>query len=104
SVLMEFGSCLEQSRSADSENGPWSEWVPASDAGKLLHEPKPYVQFRIVSEGEALIASVTVHFEDMPTATLLKDGLTPNAMYCFRTFGDRVIIANGYDPLMAWDG
>jgi len=101
---MEFGSCLEQSRSADSENGPWSEWVPASDAGKLLHEPKPYVQFRIVSEGEALIASVTVHFEDMPTATLLKDGLTPNAMYCFRTFGDRVIIANGYDPLMAWDG
>ena len=104
SVLTESGSYLVQSRSADSENGLWSDWIPASDVGKLLHEPKPYVQLRIVGVGGAVITSVTMYFDGMPTATLLKDGLTPNAMYCFRTFGDRVIIANGYDPLMAWDG
>ena len=105
SVEIESGSVSVFSRSAPADNGPWTSWVPAASDGKLLHEADNFVQLRLATFATGVVVkSITVIFDASPNATLLKDELTPNSIYCFKTFRNTLLIANGNDPLQKWDG
>ncbi len=105
SVEIESGSVSVFSRSAPADNGPWTDWVPVASDGKLLHEADNFVQLRLATFATGVVVkSITVIFDASPNATLLKDELTPNSIYCFKTFRNTLLIANGNDPLQKWDG
>lgn len=98
------GAVEVSSASAPTADGPWTAFVPADTDGKLLHTPDNFVKIKVEPSKGSVVDKVLLRFDASPQAVLLKDGLTPNSRYCFKTFKDLAIIANGKDALLKWDG
>ena len=73
--------------------------------GTLVHPENNYVQIALEIIGvKPIINDFTLSFDGAPTATTLLTGLATGAEYSFTTLKDVLIIANGKDTPMSWDG
>ena len=99
------GQIITYSRSASSSGGTFSPWAVALADGTLMHPENNFVQLLLVLTGsDVLVGDITLVFDGEAETTLIASDLTPGAQYKFTTLRDKVLIANGKDPLKKWDG
>jgi len=99
------GQIIMYSRSASSSGGTFSPWAVALADGTLMHPENNFVQLLLVLTGsDVMVDDITLVFDGEAETTLIASDLTPGAQYKFTTLRDKVLIANGKDPLKKWDG
>lgn len=99
------GALIVQSRKKNTLEEEWSRWYNSEADGTLTDGGGNFVQIRVLFSGYgSKVNEATLSFDGTPAATLLQSGLTPGAVYSFTTLRDKLIVANGKDAAMKWDG
>ena len=104
--LSSGGDILQiHSRSRAAEGSPWSPWTLVDITGKMLDGGNKFFQLRaFFTGGGSRLQELTAFFDGEASTTLLNSGLAPNAPYQFAVLRDRLLIANGVNRLLRWDG
>jgi len=99
------GKVVAYSRSKANSGDTFGAWTVALADGTLMHVANNFVQIMLILSGSNVtIDELTLVFDGQATTTLIGSSLTPGAQYKFTTLRDKLIIANGKDPLKKWDG
>jgi hypothetical protein len=99
------GKVVIYSRSRAGSTGDFSAWFVALADGTLMHPANSFVQIMLVLTGSNVtIKDITMVMDGAAQTTLIGSELTPGAQYKFTTLRDKLIIANGKDPIKKWDG
>jgi hypothetical protein len=93
--------------SADGVN--WSNWYSQINGGTASAPPEPYSQIRFILQeisnaGSPNVSTATVSYAGNPSAAVIKAGMAPASKYFFGQLQDTMIVFNGADIPVSYDG
>jgi len=87
----------------------WSPWYDQVNNEYSAAPPQPYAQVRFIFQelqnaGTPVLHEAMVIYEGRPTAEVLKSGLSYSSFYSFAQLVDKMVICNGVDKPLKYDG
>ena len=92
-----------------SDGISWSPWYDQVNNEYSAAPPNPYAQVRFILQelnnaGTPILHEASIIYEGQPTAEVLKSGLSYSTYYSFAQLVDKMVICNGVDYPMKYDG
>lgn len=101
------GNAIMFSRSGDTNtvDGTWTDWARVFADGSLTHIPADFIQLLVVLVGsEVILNSIDISFDGESLAIPFVWSLAPNTPLYSTTLSDKLVLSNGVDPMLTWDG
>jgi len=99
------GSLALMSRTSPDGITGWSSWSNVDASYNIVSPPNNFVQIKALFYGyNSKLTELVLSMDGNASVKVLGTGLSLGTDYSFTVLRDKLIIANGKDPLKKWDG